>query len=213
MSSCAILASGKGSNARAIARQLPRRHTIAAIISDRRKSRVVSWAQESGYTAIHVRYRNRAREDAECELAETISNLRADLIVLAGFMRVLSPSFVDHFVGRIVNIHPSLLPAHPGLHAIERSWESDDDRSGVSIHWVDQGVDTGPTIAQVSFSKASVTDFNDFEQRIHAIEHAVYPVVVTALLDNTNTAPCDSAVVSRSQLEKVIPDWTRLEVP
>ncbi len=213
MSSCAILASGTGSNARAIARHLPERHEVAAIISDRRESGVMSWARNEGYATIHVHYRNRSREDAESELANTVLELHTDLIVLAGFMRILSASFVDRFSGRIVNIHPSLLPAHPGLHAIERSWESDDRRAGVSVHWVDHGVDTGPTIAQVSFSKAAATDFDDFEQHIHAIEHAVYPVVVTGLLDNMDTPRSDSEVATRTQLEDAIPEWATLGVP
>ncbi len=213
MGSCAILASGTGSNARAIARHLPERHEVAAIISDRRDSGAVTWARNAGYTTIHVHYRDRSREDAEDELANTISELRADLVVLAGFMRILSASFVDRFPGRIVNIHPSLLPAHAGLHAIERSWESDDRRAGVSVHWVDHGVDTGPTIAQVSFSKGAATDFDDFEQHIHAIEHAVYPVVVTGLLDNIDTPRSESEVAGRTQLENAIPDWATLEVP
>lgn len=213
MSSCAILASGMGTNARAIARCLPERHSVAAIISDRRESCVMSWARDAGYTAIHVPYTGRSREDAESDLANTTSQLHADLIVLAGFMRILPASFVDRFSGRIVNIHPSLLPAHPGLHAIARSWESDDRRAGVTVHWVDYGVDTGPVIAQVSFPKASASDFDDFEQRIHAIEHAVYPVVVAELLDTLNAPRPDSGVVTGTRLKTTIPDWATLELP
>ena len=107
----------------------------------------------------------------------------AELVVLAGFMRVLTPLFVDRWKGRLVNIHPALLPSHPGAHGIADSFASGDAQLGVTVHWVDAGVDTGPIIAQRSFDRESGMTLEQAELRIHQLEHELYPRVVLEILD------------------------------
>jgi phosphoribosylglycinamide formyltransferase 1 len=101
-----------------------------------------------------------------------------ELVVLAGYMQILSPPFLDRFPGRIVNVHPSLLPAFPGANAIDDALAAGVDTTGVTVHYVDEGVDTGPVIAQ---ERVPVEPAATLEERIHAVEHRLLPSVVEEL--------------------------------
>ncbi|MFW6368751.1 MAG: phosphoribosylglycinamide formyltransferase [Spirochaetota bacterium] len=182
MANCVILASGTGTNARAIATDPRISDNIAAIVSDRRKSPVLSWAHDSDFPAIHVDCRAEDRAVADERLVNAVARTGADFVVLAGFMRILGPRFIEAYSHRIVNIHPSLLPSYPGLHAIERSWEAGESRLGVTVHEVDQGVDTGPILAQAAILRRHVSTLSELYTCIHAIEHAMYPEIVAQVL-------------------------------
>jgi len=105
-----------------------------------------------------------------------------DLLVLAGYMRILPPEIVRRFWGKIVNIHPSLLPAFPGLHAIEKAFKHGVKVTGVSVHLVDEGVDTGPILAQEPVRIRPEDTLESLEERIHRVEHRLYLRVITSIL-------------------------------
>jgi len=109
---------------------------------------------------------------------QQINELSPDLIVLAGFMQILPADFIDKFFGKIVNIHPSLLPLYPGLDTHERVLEAKDSSHGCSVHYVDSGVDTGPVIAQASLKVAPGESLDSLKSRVLALEHRLYPWVI-----------------------------------
>ncbi len=113
-------------------------------------------------------------------MADWLEAKGATLVVCAGFMELLTPSFLEHFPGRIVNIHPSLLPAFPGTHPIADAIAAGVDRTGVTVHYVDEGVDTGPVLAQ---EPVAVEPRETLVERIHELEHRLLPRVVKGLLE------------------------------
>lgn len=186
MSLCAVFASGRGSNFIAIDQYLQTvcpRHKIGWLISDKADSGAVKYAQERGI-AVHVAsYKNKTRNEAESEICTFFGHKRPSLLILAGYMRLLGNTLIDTFPSRIINIHPSLLPRYPGLHGIHESYESADQELGITIHYVDAGMDTGPIIIQESFRRTGDEPLEAIEEQIHALEHRTYPVTVAALLD------------------------------
>ncbi len=205
----AVLASGNGSNFQALVEALRRqptprhgepvaedaatapRHECVLLVYDRKAAYAAARAQALGVPARYVPYAGpgrprevlAARDAAEAEINEALRASGAELLALAGFMRLLSPAFVARWEGRIVNIHPSLLPAWPGADAIRRAFEAGERRFGVSVHFVDAGMDTGPLIAQSEFQADVGEDLSAIEARVHALEHRLYPRAVLGLLD------------------------------
>lgn len=187
MAKAVVLASGSGSNFQVLAEAIqPGRHQICRLICDRKKAAVFQRAKKLGITAAYVSYYQRERQTAEQEIAQIILDCGADIIFLAGFMRLLSPDFVDQFKGKIVNIHPALLPRHPGAHGIRDSYYSRDKELGVTIHFVDQGMDTGPIIAQTSFIRSGKESLEEIETRLHQLEHKLYPETALLLLEKAD---------------------------
>ena len=121
-------------------------------------------------------YPDRAARDAA--IADWIEERGADLVVLAGYMQLLSPAFVARFAGRIVNVHPALLPSFPGLDAVGQALEHGVKVTGVTVHFVDEGVDSGPVILQRPVPVPANGDREALEEAIHAIEHALYPEAI-----------------------------------
>jgi phosphoribosylglycinamide formyltransferase-1 len=130
-----------------------------------------------------VPYAGRGRAAAEREMLSHLARHAVDIVGLAGFMRLLTPIFLEGFRGEIVNLHPSLLPKYPGTHGIEESYRSPDRELGISVIRVDDGCDTGPIIAQKSFLRDGRESLAEIEQRIHALEHELFPAVLIDLLD------------------------------
>ncbi len=183
MAEAVVLASGSGSNFEAITRRVrSTNHTMVGLVCDQPQAYCLQRARALGVQSWVVRYLGR-RTAAEQELSSLLTQLDPDLVVLAGFMKVLPEWLVDRWQRRIVNIHPSLLPAYPGLRAIERSFASQDKELGITIHFVDAGVDTGPVIEQHSIRRDTVPDVATAFARIHELEHRYYPEVVVRLLD------------------------------
>jgi phosphoribosylglycinamide formyltransferase 1 len=172
-----ILASGSGTNLQAIVDQLHGREGIRVIGvgSDRLGARALERARSAGIETASFPidgYLNRPARDAA--MGDWIEALGADLVVLAGYMQLLSEGFVARFRGRIVNIHPALLPDFPGLDAIGQALDAGVERTGVTVHFVDEGVDTGPVIVQREVPVPASRDREALEEAIHATEHELY---------------------------------------
>jgi phosphoribosylglycinamide formyltransferase, formyltetrahydrofolate-dependent len=184
----AVLASGNGSNFEALVeaistRERGPRHECVVLLYDRKAAFAAERAARLGIPARYVSYYKRDASEAEAELGEALDAARADLVALAGFMRLLSSSFVAARRGRIVNVHPSMLPAWPGAHSIQRAYDSGSAEFGVTVHFVDEGMDTGARIVSESFMKGPGESVEEVEARVHAIEHRIYPSAVLSLLD------------------------------
>jgi len=182
-----VLGSGKGSNFVALADacaagKIPA--DIALVLSDVETAGILSHARERGTPAQFIapgKFRTKLDEDAERAYIEALQNARADLIALAGFMRVLKGDFLRAFEGRIVNIHPSLLPAFPGLEAWKQALDAGVKATGCTVHFVDAGVDSGPIIAQQTVPVLDDDTAETLHARIHAAEHELYPKCVSAI--------------------------------
>ncbi len=187
MARLAILASGSGSNFQALAEAINKtEHQVVCLICDRKNAFAFNRAKDLGIKSYYVTYFKRDHIDAEKEINEILLKENIDLVSLAGFMRILSPYIVENWENKIINIHPTLLPNHPGAHGIEDSFNSSDIELGVTIHYVDQGMDTGPIIYQESFTRSEDETLPSAEEKIHKIEHRIYPEILIKKLNNFN---------------------------
>jgi phosphoribosylglycinamide formyltransferase 1 len=173
-----ILISGRGSNMEAILNaHLP--VEIAAVISNETDAKGLVTAQGRHIPTAVVAHRTFSeREDFDAALAMELNRLHPDLIVLAGFMRVLTEEFVMRYSGRMINIHPSLLPSFPGLHTHRRALQAGVRLHGCSVHFVTPGVDSGPIIAQAAVPVLADDTEDTLATRVLAEEHRLYPQVV-----------------------------------
>lgn len=177
----AVLASGSGTNLQAILDTLHRHEGIAVVgvASDKPAARALKRAHEAGVeTAVFPRDEYASREARDIAMAAWIEARGAELVVLAGYMQLLSPAFVARFRNRVVNIHPALLPAFPGLDAIGQALAAGAEVTGVTVHFVDEGVDTGPAIVQREVAVPPGRDRAQLEEAIHAVEHKLYPEAI-----------------------------------
>ena len=179
-----VLASGNGTNLQAILDSLHGRDgfAVVGVGSDKREARALGRAREAEVaTAVFPREEFADRAARDVAIADWIEGLRADLVVLAGYMQLLSPAFVGRFRERIVNVHPALLPAFPGLDAIGQALEAGVEVTGVTVHFVDEGVDTGPPIVQREVPVPPGGDREALENAVHAVEHELYPEAIRTL--------------------------------
>lgn len=182
-----VLGSGKGSNFVALAEAcasgiVPAR--IALVVSDIPDAGILKRAEEFGIPARHIspgKFRTKLDEEAERAYAAALQEARVDLVALAGFMRILKGDFIKAFEGRIVNIHPSLLPSFPGLEAWKQALEHGVKVTGCSVHFVDATVDAGPLIGQQAVPVMDDDTPESLHQRIQAAEHELYPRCVAAI--------------------------------
>jgi len=178
----AILISGRGSNMATIVRECLQRRiaaTVEVVISDRPGVAGVTTAQELGVQTHVVPWKATAdRSVFELALGRHIDSHRAELVVLAGFMRVLSGPFVERYAGRMLNIHPSLLPRYTGLHTHRRVLEAGDEAHGASVHFVTAELDGGPLILQSRVPVLPGDTESTLTARVQATEHVIYPRVV-----------------------------------
>ena len=187
MKRLAILLSGRGSNFEAIAdsiRQgrLPAR--IEVVVSNRSSAAGLEKARRRGLKTLILPSRGVARKDYDRSLVYELKRHRVDLVCLAGFMRILGPLFVRSFPNRILNVHPSLLPAFPGLRPQRQALEYGVQFSGCTVHLVDEGVDTGPVLLQAAVPVLESDDEDSLAARILAEEHRLYPRAIGMLLRN-----------------------------
>lgn len=182
----AILISGRGSNMLALSDavrdgRIPYAE-IAIVISDKPGARGLEFARERGIETIAIERRGRNREEHEQEIIAALRERHVDLVCLAGYMRLLSPCFVEAFRGRILNIHPSLLPAFPGLDAQRQALEHGVKVSGCTVHFVDETLDGGPIIAQRTVPVIEDDTVDSLSARILEQEHQLYPEAVALVL-------------------------------
>lgn len=203
MTRVVVLLSGRGSNFRALVEaNLP--VTWAAAISNRPDAAGLDFAREHGIPAVALDHKaapDRAAFDAR--LADEIERHRPDLIVLAGYMRILTPAFIERFEGRMLNIHPSLLPAFPGLHTHERALEAGVKLAGCTVHFVTAELDHGPIVVQGAVPVRADDTPERLAARVLAVEHRIYPLAVRwfaegQLVKNPHTVNLRDA--SQSQL-------------
>lgn len=199
-----VLISGNGSNLQAImdACQQGRIHgSIAAVFSNKVGVFGLQRASEAGiptHTLAASQFADREAFDRQLMLE--IDACAPDLVVLAGFMRILSPSFVQHYHGRLLNIHPSLLPKYPGLHTHRQAIENGDDEHGTSVHFVTEELDGGPVILQAKVPVFADDNEEDVAARVQHQEHAIYPLVIAWFVDGRLTMREDSVWLDGKQL-------------
>ncbi len=175
----AVLVSGEGSNLQAILDSVHGREGIevVGVGSNRADARGLQRARDAGVeTGVFPREEFADRPARDVAMGDWLEARGAELVVLAGYMELLSPEFVKRFAGRLINVHPSLLPAFSGLHAIQQAIDYGVRVMGVTVHFVDEGVDTGPVIAQEAFEvDPYALSVDAIEAQVHAIEHRLLP--------------------------------------
>jgi phosphoribosylglycinamide formyltransferase 1 len=177
----AVLVSGEGTNLQALLDEVHGREGIevVAVAASRPDAGGLARAQRAGVeTGVFEIADHPGRAERDEALAGWLEERGADLIVLAGFMELLSPAFIRRFAGRVINVHPALLPAFPGVRAIEQAVDYGVKVAGVTIHFVDEGVDTGPVLLQEAFDLPYHRDIAAIEERVHQIEHRLLPRAV-----------------------------------
>lgn len=176
----AVFASGAGSNFAAICDANVPGVEVALLFCDRPKARVLGLAEERGVPTLCFQPSACAtRDEYERAIVDMVEEAQIDVIALAGYMRIIHQPLLDAFAGRIINIHPSLLPSFPGKDAIGQAFEAGVDTTGVTVHFVDSGIDTGPIIAQVPVKMCA--DRETLEEAVHSAEHELYPKVIEQL--------------------------------
>lgn len=175
-----ILLSGSGSNLQAFIDAIANNSldaSIAAVISNKANAYGIERAQQVGIKTEVVDHKQFAdRESFDHTLAERIENYQADLVILAGFMRILTPGFVSQFKGRLLNIHPSLLPKYPGLHTHQRAIDAGDREHGATVHFVTEELDGGPAIIQAQVPVINNDSEDTLAGRVLVQEHKIYPL-------------------------------------
>lgn len=182
-----VLGSGKGSNFAALADacaagRVPA--TVAIVLSDVADAGILALARDRGIPAVYLppgRFRTKLDDDAEVAYRDRLAAAGVDLVVLAGFMRILKGGFLHAFPQRVVNIHPSLLPSFPGLHAWKQALDHGVKTTGCTVHFVDDGVDSGPIIGQAAVPVLDSDTPATLHERIQLAERRLYPECIAAL--------------------------------
>ena len=187
----AVLLSGRGSNFEAICDAVAEGRiphaTIVAVISDVADAPGLNRAVERGLPAFPIPRGGLTRREHEAQILKILDSARVDLVCLAGYMRILSPQFVGRWKGRILNVHPALLPKFPGLHVQRRALEAGETEAGCTVHFVDEGTDTGPIVLQRRVRILPGDTEEVLSARILAEEHRAYPEAVAKVLESLPT--------------------------
>ncbi|MBS0442872.1 MAG: phosphoribosylglycinamide formyltransferase [Proteobacteria bacterium] len=188
MKNIVVLISGRGSNMESIVQACTTEGwnaRIAAVVSNQPDAAGLAFARARGIATAVVDHRGHAsRESFDAELQRTIDAFAPDLLVLAGFMRILTPGFVSHYAGRLLNVHPSLLPAFTGLHTHRRALEAGCKAAGATVHFVTADLDHGPIIAQAVVPVLPGDSEETLAARVLAREHVLYPRAVRWFVDD-----------------------------
>lgn len=186
----AVLASGNGSNFEVIAQAVKDKKIEADLVllfSDHHDAYVLERGKKFGISYESFELKDFPdKKSYESALLELLKKYDVELIILAGYMRIIGKDLLDAFPNRIINIHPALLPSFPGLHGIRDAYEAGVKETGVTIHYVDSGVDTGPIIAQGKVQVAEEDSLEDLEAKIHQVEHQLYPQVLAEIVKESN---------------------------
>jgi phosphoribosylglycinamide formyltransferase-1 len=188
MKNIVILISGRGSNMEAIVRALETERwpaRIAAVISNKPDAKGLEFAQARGIpTAVVANKEFASREAFDAALRDVIDGFAPDLVVLAGFMRILTAPFVEHYAGRMLNIHPSLLPLFPGLHTHRQALDAGVTEHGATVHFVTAELDHGPSVLQARIDVVPGDTEESLAQRLLEKEHVIYPQAVRLFIED-----------------------------
>jgi phosphoribosylglycinamide formyltransferase-1 len=197
----AVLVSGEGTNLQAILDTLHGDEVeVVGVAASRPEARGLERARAAGIeTAVFAIGEHEDRAARDRALADWVESRGARLVVLAGFMELLGAEFIGRFRNAIVNVHPALLPAFPGVHAIEQALEYGVKVAGVTVHFVDEGVDSGPIIMQRSFELPYPRDIAAVEEKVHEIEHELLPAAIRLIAQG------------RVRIDPVDPRWVIVE--
>ena len=181
MFSFAVFISGNGSNLQAIIEATQNGiidGKICCVLSNKKEAYGLVRAQEANIPCIVIEHQNfKSREEFDNAIVQSLKEYAPDLVVLAGFMRILTPVFIKHYLGKIINIHPSLLPKYPGLNTHQKVIDNKDVKHGVTVHFINENLDSGQICAQSSM-KVKSKDIEELEKSIHELEHELYPKVI-----------------------------------
>ena len=177
----AVLISGRGSNLKSLIERA-QSYKVISVLSDNLEALGLQIAKENGiFAAGFSRSNYSSRKELKRAIFEKVQESGADLVVLAGFMQIVDKEFVDALYGRLINVHPSLLPAYPGLDTHERVIAAREKRHGCTVHFVDSGVDTGPIIAQAQVPVVPLDCEHTLASRVLSFEHLIYPWAVDSI--------------------------------
>ena len=183
----AVLVSGSGSNFQAIADSVRKKElavNLALLISDNPQAFVLKRAENAGVKSVVINREDySSKREFEDEIIRVLKENRIDLIVMAGFMRMVSPQFVGCYKNRILNIHPSLLPSFKGADAIKDAFEYGAKVTGVTVHFIDEEMDHGPIIVQAAVEIKEKDTLETLEEKIHAQEHKLYPFAIKLFIE------------------------------
>ena len=175
----AVFASGSGSNFENLVKKA-KNYEVSFLFCDRKDAYVIKRSQnlfiEHRYTSII-----KEKDKYEQRVLDHLNGFDVDLIVLAGYMKMIGKDILDKWEGKIINIHPSLLPKYPGKDAIKQAYENNEKTYGVTVHYVDEGMDTGKIIKQKSFTIEEKLSLDEITNKIHEIEHEIYPEVINQI--------------------------------
>ena len=182
-----VLVSGSGTNLQAlIDDELP----VSAVASNKRGVYALERAEEASLaTATFALEEFAARAERDAAMADWLARHGVQLVVCAGYMHLLTQSFLDRFPSRVINVHPSLLPAFPGMNAVDDALAAGVESTGVSVHYVDAGIDTGPVIEQAEVPILTDDTAESLHQRLHGVEHRLLPSVARRLVDELRSTP------------------------
>lgn len=188
MKKIAIFASGSGTNFEVLAKKILNKEIKAELVllfSDKRDAYALTRAENLGIAHLSFSLKEFENKLAyEQELLKIMRKKQIDLIVLAGYMRIVGKTLLEAFPNKIINIHPAYLPEFPGAHAINDAWEAGVFQSGVTVHYIDEGIDTGAIIEQIRVRIDRENDtIESFEERIHQAEYELYPKVIQKLVE------------------------------
>ena len=199
-----VLISGSGSNLQAIIDACNNGEinaNIAAVISNKADAYGLERAKQAGIATAVLSHKDfDSREAYDAQLMNVIDSFAPNLVVLAGFMRILTPSLVQKFKGKMLNIHPSLLPKYQGLNTHQRAIDAKDDVHGVSVHFVTEELDGGPVVLQAKVPVLENDTAETLAQRVHQQEHIIYPLVVKWFSEQRLKIEADYAVFDEKQL-------------
>ncbi len=199
-----VLISGGGTNLQAIIDACADNNypaEVVGVISNKEDVYGLTRAQNADIANLALSHKAfDSREDYDQALIKKIDAFDADLIVLAGFMRILTPDFVQHYQGKLLNIHPSLLPKYQGLNTHQRAIDAGDDVHGVSVHFVTEELDGGPVILQAKVPVFEGDNSDDLAARVHEQEHRIYPLVVKWFAEKRLNMQGDNAVLDGNVL-------------
>jgi phosphoribosylglycinamide formyltransferase-1 len=194
-----VLISGGGTNLQAIIDACTHDEfsgEVVAVISNKADAFGLTRAENANITSLSLSHKDFiSREAYDQALIAKIDTFNADLIVLAGFMRILTPEFVQHFQGKLLNIHPSLLPKYQGLTTHQRAIDAGDNVHGVSVHFVTEELDGGPVILQAKVPVFPEDNSDDLSARVHEQEHRIYPLVVKWFTEDRLSMQGDNALL------------------